>query len=179
MKPQKIGPVTLMKAELGETQSEAKKLRTDYLHSLAEFENFRRRKDRELSEFREFANENLLKELVPVLDNFERALKASGDAADKSDAGEQGICKGVLLIQRQLQDVLGRFGFSAYSALGEIFDPRKCEAVGFVEMDDKPEGTVIAESASGYMYKTRVLRPAVVIVAKAKSREPEAAADEA
>ena len=173
MKHNRKGPVTSLKEDFERLESEAKKLKTDYLHSLAEFENFRKRKEREMCEFREFANEKLLCELVPILDNLERALKASETTGGDANPNEEGIRKGVKLIYQQLQEALGRFGFSGYSALGEQFDPRRCEAVGFVEMNDKPDGTVIAESARGYQCGKRVLRPAVVVVAKAKCRPQE------
>jgi molecular chaperone GrpE len=177
MKSPKQGPVTALKAELEKLQSEAKSLKADYLRSLAEFDNFRRRKEKEFSDFRELANERLLLELVPVLDNIERAIQASDDGRRTTDDGrgttDDGLRKGVRLTAQQLREALGKFGFAEYSCIGEPFDPHKCEAVSYVVTDEKPEGTVVTETAKGYLYRSRVLRPAMVVVAKAGPK-PEA-----
>ncbi|MEO0108303.1 MAG: nucleotide exchange factor GrpE [candidate division WOR-3 bacterium] len=159
-----------MKAELEKMTSDANRLKDAYLQSLAEFDNFRRRKEREMQELRELANETLLSALIPVLDNLERALCAAeelGKAGQVQDC-ERSFYRGVTLIARQLWDTLGKHGLKQYSCLGEAFDPRRCEAVGWVETDDCPEGTVVAESAKGYMCYARVLRPAMVTVARPK-----------
>jgi molecular chaperone GrpE len=172
--PNKVGPVSAIEAELEKLQIEAKQLNDDYLRALAEFDNFRKRKERELTEFREFANEQLLQELIPVIDNFERAIRAAEPAGAETKSGMKAdaLCKGIRLIYAQLQEALTRFGFQQFSCVGEEFDPRRCEAVSFEEHDDKPENTVLAESAKGYLYKTKVLRPAMVIVAKSAQKDP-------
>jgi molecular chaperone GrpE len=174
MKSPKQGPVTAMKAELEKTLSETKALKAEYLRSLADFDNFRRRKEKEFTDFRELANERLLLELVPVLDNIERAIQASDDGRRTTDDGprttDEGLRKGVRLTAQQLREALGKFGFAEYSCVGEPFDPRKCEAVSYVVTDEKPEGTIVTETAKGYLYRTRVLRPAMVIVAKAGAK---------
>lgn len=169
MKNPKVGPVTTLKVDFDKLQADVTRLRNDYLHSLAEFDNYRRRREKEMAEFRLIANENLLKELVPVLENFDRALQAAQGAASNGQAsGDQGIVKGVRLIHTQLKETLGRLGFSEYSCLGEQFDPRRCEAVSFVETDEQAENTVVAETGKGYLFQNRVLRPALVIVARPK-----------
>jgi molecular chaperone GrpE len=171
MSSPKIGPVSAMETELEKLRVEANQLNNDYMRALADFDNFRKRKERELQEFREFANEQLLQELVPVLDNFERAVRAAEAMNEKvgTGGGSESLRKGIRLIFNQLQEALGRFGFQSYSCVGETFDPRRCEAVNFQEQDDQPDNTVIAESARGYTYRTRVLRPAMVVVTKARS----------
>jgi len=160
-----------MANELEKLRSEANQLNNDYLRSLAEFDNFRRRKERELQEFREFANEQLLLELIPILDNFERAAQATetGGQERGGECMDDSLRKGIKLIFRQLRESLARCGLCEYSCLGEVFDPRRCEAISFQELDDKPENTVIGESAKGYTYKSKVLRPAMVVVAKPKT----------
>jgi molecular chaperone GrpE len=166
-KTNRVGPVTSLKAEFDQLQSDVNRLKSEYLRSLAEFDNFRRRKEKELADFREFANERLLQDLVPVLDNFQRALQAAEANGDQgSGVGDQGIRKGLRLIHGQLKETLARLGFEGYSCVGEQFDPRRCEAVGFVETAEQPEQTIVSETAQGYVYKGRVLRPAMVTVAK-------------
>jgi len=172
-KSKRVGPVTSLKAEFDRLHNDVARLKNEYVRSLAEFDNFRRRKEKELADFREFANERLLQDLVPVLDNFQRALQAAETSEGQgSGVGDQGIRKGLRLIQGQLKETLARLGFESYSCVGEQFDPRRCEAVGFVETAEQPEQTVIAETAQGYAYKGRVLRPAMVTVAKG-SQQPE------
>jgi molecular chaperone GrpE len=109
-------------------------------------------------------------ELIPVLDNFERALTAAAPAEAASGAGDQGIRKGLQMIYGQLQETLANLGLEGYSCLGQAFDPRRCEAVGFVETDEYPEHSVVAEAARGYMYKSKVLRPAMVTAAKGSQK---------
>jgi molecular chaperone GrpE len=169
-----IGPVTSLKAEFDKLQADVTRLKSDYLRSLAEFDNFRRRKDKEFGELQEYAGERFLQEMIPVLDNFQRALLAaeadvgqgSGNGGQGSAVGDQGIRKGLRLIYAQFKETLGRLGLEDYSCLGEQFDPKRCEAVGSVEDNEQPEQTIVAETARGYVYKGRVLRPAMVMVAK-------------
>jgi molecular chaperone GrpE len=169
MKSPKIGPVTQMVSELEKLRLEVNQLNDNYLRSLAEFDNFRRRKERELVDFREFANEQLLQELIPILDNLDRAIQAARNGAETTDRTDC-ICLGIEMVARQLRETLNRFGFQEFSCLGEEFDPKRCEAVAFQETSDQADGIVIAESAKGYMYRSRVLRPAMVVVAKPPAR---------
>jgi molecular chaperone GrpE len=158
--------VTSLKADFDKLQTDVEQLKSDYLRSLAEFENFRRRKEKEAAELQEYANEKFLQELIPVLDNFERALAAAEPAETAPGAGDQGIRKGLQMIYGQLKETLASLGLEGYSCLGQAFDPRRCEAVGFIETDEHPEHTVVAETARGYLYKGKVLRPAMVTAAK-------------
>lgn len=166
-KEPRIGPVTSLKAEFEKLQADVTRLKSDYLRSLAEFDNFRRRKVKEFSGLQEYASEKFLQEMVPLLDNFQRALQAAeAEGVQGSGVGEQGIRKGLRLIYAQFKETLGRLGLEDYSCLGEQFDPKRCEAVGSVENNEQPEQTIVAETARGYVYKGRVLRPAMVVVAK-------------
>jgi len=165
-KSRRLGPVTSLKADFDKLQTDVEQLKGDYLRSLAEFDNFRRRKEKEAAELQEYANERFLQELIPVLDNFERALTAAEPAETAPGAGDQGIRKGLQMIFGQLKETLARLGLEGYSCLGQAFDPRRCEAVGFIETDEHPEHTVVAETARGYLYKGKVLRPAMVTAAR-------------
>ena len=124
----------------------------------AEFENARRRAAKEQQDFREYAAADAIKSLLPVLDSFERALQM------KSDLGD--FRSGVELIYKQLQDALAKLGVQPIPAKGEQFDPHVHEAIEMVETSDAPDHQVIEELQRGYKMKDRLLRPAMVKVAK-------------
>ncbi len=157
----KKGPVTQLKEDLEKAKQESKSHREEYLRALAEFENFRKRKEREIDEFRCFANINLLTELIPVLENFDRALTH----IEKTDNYES-LKKGIDIAYRQLLNVLDKFGLKEFSCIGQEFDPKTCEAISFIPTNDQPENTVVQELGKGYIYQDKVIRPARVIVAK-------------
>ncbi len=124
----------------------------------AEFDNARKRAVREQQDFREFAAADVVKNLLPTLDSFERALKAGGDAGE--------FRNGVELIYRQLQDALQKIGVQPIAALGQPFDPRVHEAIEMVDTTEVPDHHVLDELQRGYKYKERLLRPAMVRVAR-------------
>ena len=124
----------------------------------AEFENARRRAAKEQQDFRDFATVDAIKSLLPVIDSFERALQA------KSEAGD--FRTGVELIYKQLQDVLAKMGVRPIAAKGEQFDPHVHEAIEMVETPDAADHEVLDEWQRGYKFKDRLLRPAMVRVAK-------------
>ncbi len=124
----------------------------------AEFDNARKRAAREQQEFREFAAADVIKNFLPILDSFERALKARGDAGD--------FRSGVELIYKQFLDALQKSGVQPIAAVGEAFDPRMHEAIEMVDTTDVPDHHVIDELQRGYKYKDRLLRPAMVRVAR-------------
>src|SRR3954469_15465035 len=128
----------------------------------AEFENARRRAAKEQQDFRDFASVETIKSLLPVIDSFERALQA------KSEAGE--FRTGVELIYKQLQDVLAKLGVRPIAAKGEQFDPHVHEAIEMVETPDAADHEVLEEWQRGYKFKDRLLRPAMVRVAKNPGR---------
>ena len=136
------------------------------LRTLAEMDNIRRRSQREREEHTRYATESLLRDLIPVLDNLDRALAAA------RAAGEAGkVVEGVELIQRELLRVLERQGVTRYSALGQPFDPTRHEATARVVSVDQPSGTVVGEVVAGYMLHGRVLRAAQVAVAAAPDED--------
>lgn len=139
---------------------EADATRDRYVRAVAEFDNARKRAAREREELIRGANESLIRELLPVLDNFERALQVA-----RGDAGAVAVTAGVELIQRELLRVLEKFGVTAFSSVGTPFDPERHEAVARVPAAGRPEMTVVGETARGYLLNGRVLRPAMVTVA--------------
>lgn len=124
----------------------------------AEFDNARKRAAKEQQDFRDYALVDTVKAIIPVLDSFERALRASPEKSE--------FHAGVELIYKQLQDALAKVGVKAISAKGEPFDPRYHEAVEMVETDDAEDHHVLEELQRGYQLKDRLLRPAMVRVAK-------------
>ena len=147
---------------------EAEEHRERYIRGAAEFDNARKRAARERDDYTRYANESLLRELLPVLDNFSRALHAA-----RSEPGAAAVTAGVELIQRELLRVLEKFGVTPFDSLGQPFDPERHEAIARVPALGQPEGTVVNEIARGYMLNGRVLRPAMVTVAT----PPDASAD--
>ncbi|HEY7539401.1 MAG TPA: nucleotide exchange factor GrpE [Methylomirabilota bacterium] len=136
------------------------------LRALADAENFKRRTQRERDESVRYANESLLRDLIPVLDNLDRALGAA-----RSARGAEGVVGGVELIQRELLKVLERAGVTRYSALGQPFDPTRHEAIARVVSTDAKPGTVVGETMPGYLLNNRVLRAALVSVAAASDED--------
>ena len=124
----------------------------------AEFDNARKRAVREQQDFREYAAADVIRNFLPILDSFERALKAGGDAGD--------FRSGVELIYRQFQDALQKSGVQPVAAAGEVFDPRVHEAIEMVDTTELPDHQVLEELQRGYKYKDRLLRPAMVRVAR-------------
>jgi molecular chaperone GrpE len=139
---------------------EAAEAQERYLRTLAEFENFRRRTGREREEWRRHAQEDLLRELLPVLDNFERAL-----AAPPVENADRAFRTGVELIHRNFLAALERVGVRPFVAVGQPFDPLRHEAVARAERSDVEDQTVVSEALRGYLLHDRVLRPAQVVVA--------------
>ena len=137
------------------------------LRAMAEFDNARKRAAREREDYVRYANESLLRELLPILDNFDRALQAA-----RSEPGAAAVTAGVELIQRELLRVLEKVGVTAFESVGQPFDPSRHEAVARVHAPGQPEMTVVAETARGYLLNGRVLRPAMVTVAMAADPAP-------
>lgn len=142
-----------------QTQERLKETHERYLRTAADFENWKKRAAKEREEVVKFGNERLLKDIIPVLDNLERALQAGGDSATLLD--------GVRMVLKQFTDVLSRFGVRLFASVGETFDPSRHEALMQAE-SDAPVNTVISEMAKGYMLNDRLVRPAAVVVSKGR-----------
>jgi molecular chaperone GrpE len=161
--PIAVDPLTL-------AQEEAAQFKDKLLRTLADFDNFRKRTRREVDDARRAGRDQLLKELLPVFDNLERAV----EHALRGAAGEgewKGLGEGISLVVRQLKDTLGRLGIERIEALGQAFDPALHEAIQHLETDDHAPGTVAAEVQAGYREGERLVRPALVVVAKAKTTD--------
>jgi molecular chaperone GrpE len=150
---------------LAASQAEVQKNWDLYLRARADLENYRKRAQREKEDLARFANENLLREILPVADNLERALEHArqGD----SDSDSDGLLQGVAMTLGQLQRVIEKFGAIPVRSVGEPFDPARHEALGQVECAEHPPNTVVQELQRGYLLNDRLLRPAMVMVAKA------------
>jgi molecular chaperone GrpE len=132
------------------------------LRAAADLDNFKKRAAKEKEEVQRFGNERLLKDFLPVYDNFDRALDAAKTAADFDS-----LKKGVEMIRRLFEDTLGKHGVKAFSAKGELFDPNKHEAMSSVETTELPPNHVQAELLKGFTLNERLVRPALVVVSKA------------
>jgi len=167
---EETGPISITgKAADDSAASETEKLKAerdallDRLARLqAEFDNARKRAVREQQEFREFAAADVIKNFLPILDSFERALKAGGD----SNSNSNDFRNGIELIYRQFQDALQKIGVQPIVSVGQPFDPRLHEAVEMVDTSEVPDHHVLDELQRGYKYKERLLRPAMVRVAR-------------
>lgn len=158
--------ISALREQLQSKEIEAKNNHERFLRQAAELENYKKRMSRDRDDAIRFANENLIKDLLPILDNLERAVAhASG-----GDNGKP-LVEGVELVLRSLLDILGKYGVTQISAKGEPFDPTKHEAMAQVESDRHDANSVVEELHKGYMLRERLLRPALVSVAKpAKSQ---------
>ncbi|MCL6629388.1 MAG: nucleotide exchange factor GrpE, partial [Armatimonadetes bacterium] len=144
-----------------DAEKRAEKEHENFLRALADFDNYRRRVREEMKQARQLAIEDFLLRLLPVLDNFERAIKAAEEMKDY-DA----LHGGVILILRQLRDVLEKEGVKPIEAEGQEFDPMKHEAVMREDTTEYPDNTIIEEFQRGYMLGEKILRPSMVKVAK-------------
>src|SRR6202790_5098809 len=169
---EETGPISITgKAADESAASETEKLRAerdallDRLARLqAEFDNARKRAVREQQEFREFAAADVIKNFLPILDSLERALKAGGDS--NSNFNSNDFRNGIELIYRQFQDALQKIGVQPIVSVGQAFDPRVHEAAEMVDTTEVPDHHVLDELQRGYKYKERLLRPAMVRVAR-------------
>ena len=141
-----------------EVKEEDEELNTKYLRLMADFQNFKRRTEKDKSEIYARANESIVTELLNVSDNFERALSEDTASADEN------FLKGMELIFDQLKGVLEKFGVAEIKAEGEDFDPNFHNAVMQVESEEFESGTVAAELQKGYMYHDTLVRPSMVSV---------------
>jgi molecular chaperone GrpE len=145
-----------------QTQERLKDTHERLLRTAAEFDNYRKRAQKEKDDVRKFAVESLLKDFLPVADNLERAL----DHAEEHDLRQ--VIDGVRLVQKMLADALSKHGIVGFSAVGQPFDPNVHEAL-MQEESDRPAGTVISEMARGYKLHDRLVRPAAVVVARPRA----------
>lgn len=152
-----------LQEELEAAQLESKENYDRLLRISAEFENYKKRTSREMAEFRKFANESILKEMLPVVDNLERALELT----DAGDGSAKCFLEGIQMTHKEILKVFSQFGVKPIEALDKAFDPIYHQAIMQEETEEKPDNTVIKEMQKGYLLHDRLLRPAMVVVSKA------------
>jgi molecular chaperone GrpE len=150
-------------AERDRLAAENAELQDRCMRALAEFQNFRKRAEKDRLEFSEYASMEAVRMLLPIVDDFERALQT--ETADKTYA------QGMELIRQRLFDTLKKLGLEPITVQGEPFDPHVHHAVEMVETEDVPDHTVLGEFQRGYNFKGRLLRPAMVKVAVQPKRD--------
>lgn len=148
---------TTAPSELDQLKAERDQLLDRVARLQAEFDNFRKRAEREKADFRDYATGNVIEQFLPVLDNFDLALKSTGSADQ--------LRSGVALIVKQMEEILRQMQVTPVPAIGEAFDPRVHEALGSVDRDDLPDQHVAEEIRRGYKLRDRLLRPALVRIA--------------
>ncbi len=153
-----------LKQKFEELTKERDELHDRHLRLQAEFENFRRRGLKERQEAHNFGHQNLVKDLLPSVDNLERALTASSEGNGGEDL--QALLQGIELVLREFMGVLGKHGVTKIEAADKPFDPAFHEAMSQVVDDNMPEGSVVAVLEEGYQLRNRMLRPSRVIVSK-------------
>ena len=138
-------------------KAERDELRELLLRRQAEFDNFRKRTEKERSEYLQYAGMELVRDMLPILDDFDRALKVEG--------GNPDYTKGVDMIYSRMYEALKKMGLEPTETAGKTFDPHLHQAVERVETNDTPDGTILGEFQRGYHFKGKMLRPSMVKVA--------------
>ena len=154
-------------SEVERLQREASEMRDLAQRKQAEFENYRKRMERERLDLARYAGADVVKEVLPVLDNLARARTYAAGSS------EEQLKDGVAIVHRQLEEILARMGLTEVESQGKAFDPHIHEAVSQLETVEHPEGTVLEVFQKGYLFKDRLLRPAMVSVARAPSGGPD------
>jgi molecular chaperone GrpE len=156
--------VRALEAELAAAREEARQNHEKWLRERADLENVKRRATRDREDLRKFANEHVLKDLLPVVDNLERAVEHA-----RGGGNGQPLVEGVTMVLKALFDVLQRHGLTRVPTQGEPFDPMHHEAMAQVESAEHPPNSVVREHQAGYRLHDRLLRPALVTVSRPPS----------
>lgn len=151
--------VNELKEQLTQKENEIEELKNRLLRSQADFDNFRKRKQKEIQEIHQYSGEDFIIDILPVIDNFERALSST-------QAEEDPFYKGVKMIYQQLLNVLQKHDVTEIEAVGKVFDPKYHEAVMQVSADEYEDDTVVEVLRKGYLYHSKVIRPSMVKVCK-------------
>jgi molecular chaperone GrpE len=154
---------------VAEARAEAARMKDQWVRTAADFDNYRKRARRDVDDARKAGREDLLKELLPVFDNLERAIVSAQRATEVKP-----VADGLAMVVKQFVDVVSRSGITKVPTVGVSFDPSIHEAIQQVETDDHPPGTVVSEIQAGYMQGERLVRAAMVVVAKARVSETQA-----
>jgi molecular chaperone GrpE len=157
--PKPPDPLDQLRIERDGLKAERDELKELLLRRQAEFDNFRKRTEKERSEFAQYAGMELVRELLPIIDDFDRAMKVDGGSSEYT--------KGIEMIYSRMFDALKKVGLEPIDTAGKEFDPHLHQAVERVETKDSPEGTILGEFQRGYNFKGKLLRPSMVKVAVA------------
>ena len=155
-------PLKDLEEKLSAAQTEARENHDRMLRLAAEFENYKKRTSREMEDIRKYATENLIRQLLTVVDNLERAIASA--PADNQNG--QSVVEGVALTLAEVMKILEKHHVSPIEALGELFDPSFHQAMCQAESDEHPPNTVVQEYQKGYLIHDRLLRPTMVVVSK-------------
>ena len=162
-------PLQELTIKLEAKEKEAKETHDRLLRVSAEFDNYKKRSLKEIADFKKFANESLIKELLPIIDNFERAL----DSIKKEKKESDPLLQGVEMILDGILNALENFGVKQIACLKETFDPTFHQAISREETDKHPENIITQECQKGYTLHERLLRPAMVVVSATKAEDIE------
>ncbi|MBF0238263.1 MAG: nucleotide exchange factor GrpE [SAR324 cluster bacterium] len=155
-------PLISMVERLQDAEMRANDMQDRYLRLNAEFENFKKRIAKENADKLKYYHSSLIKDLLPSIDSLEHAI----EHAKKNDTNATAILEGIQMVYNMIQDVLGKFGVSRVEAKGELFDPNRHQAIGMVETEEVPDNHVLDMYQLGYFLHDRIVRPAMVRVAK-------------
>ena len=170
--PEPGASVDSAQIDLETAKKEAKENYDRYLRVYADFENYKKRSARDVAEFRKYANESLLKEMLNVVDNLERAI----DSSNTDSENNASIVAGIQMTLKEILSIFEKFQVTPINSPGTPFDPRYHQAFQQEASDEHPENTVVRELQKGYLLHDRLLRPAMVVVSKQKEA-PEAGDD--
>jgi len=147
-------------------RGERDKLRDQLLRTAADFDNYRKRSKRDVDDARQRGKDELIRDLLPVFDSLERALQSATGVTDASS-----VIEGIRMVLKLFEDTSERLGLQRVKTIGERFDPAIHEALQQMESPDHPPGTIMAEIAPGYRFGERLVRPAMVVVARKPSEQ--------
>jgi molecular chaperone GrpE len=153
--------MNLMQKELNEAEVQTQVAIDKMMRLAADFDNYKKRNAKEYENIRKYAAENIIKELIPIVDNFERAIESATESKDFNS-----FIEGVKLILNQMLNLLDKEGVTRIKAVGEVFDPNVHEAVMHIASDEYPENVIIQELQKGYILRDKLVRPSMVAVSK-------------
>ena len=169
---EQIDEIDALKAEIDELEAENEKLSQEskgnydkFLRVTADLDNFKKRSNREMSDLRKFANENIVRDILSVVDNLERAIESGANG----EASAETILQGVEITLKDVLRMLEKYQVKSFESKREVFDPEYHQAMMQEESDEFPDNTVLQELQKGYTIHDRLLRPAMVVVSKATS----------
>lgn len=158
-------PMKALEAKLETAEKELQETHDRLLRVSAEFENYKKRSARDMTDFKKFANETLIKEMLPVVDNLERALESTNQDRPESKS----VAEGVRMTLTEILKIFEKYQVKQIEALGETFDPSFHQAVMQEEDDSQPDKTITKELQKGYLMHDKLIRPAMVVVSKKKA----------